>query len=243
MKSVRGRGAIALLAIVLVLAALAVVQGAAARGNVGAPVRQGSGTGHTVTVQGHGEASVAPDMATITLGVQNHEGKADAAVAANAAKMNEVIAAVKAQGVPDSRIQTSDLSIYYDSQHDYYVVSHQIAARLDNPDRVGAVLDAAVGAGANNSWGVSFGLKDPSAAKVQALKGAVTDARKHADSMASALGVSITGVGSAEETSYNYQPIQAGQASAARAPAAPSTQVQPGQLTVTADIKVIYTFG
>ena len=224
---------------VLVLA-VALAQGVAARGNTGSAAAQ-STTAHTLSMQGHGEASVAPDMATITLGVQNHDSTAAAALASNSSRMNDVIAAVKAQNVPDSHIQTSDLSIYFDSQHDYYVVSHQITVKLDDTGRVGAVLDGAVSAGANNSWGVSFGLKDQSTERAQALKAAVADARKRADAMASALGVTVSGVGSASETSYSPQPIAYAARAAASAPSA--TNVQPGQLTVTADINVVYTFG
>ncbi|MGI8824987.1 MAG: SIMPL domain-containing protein [Chloroflexota bacterium] len=223
-------------------ALLALAQGVAARSNVGAPVRQTAGTGHTVSVQGHGEMMVAPDMASITAGVDSHDTKAETALADNSSKMNAVISAIKAQGVPASHIQTTDLSLYYDSQHDSYVVSHQVTARIDRVDTVGAVLDAAVAAGANNSWGVSFGLKDPIAAKAQALKAAITDARARADSLASALGVTITGVGSVEESTVNYQPIPYAAASTARAPSA-VTPVQPGQLSVTADVGVVYTFG
>lgn len=246
MQFVRGRKELSIAAIIalVIVGALAVLgQGVAARGNVGAPVRQTSGTGHTLAVQGHGETNVAPDQATITLGVQTKGADAQSSLSNNANKMNAVIAAVQAQGVPASHIQTSDLSLWYDSQNDSYVSSHQIAVRLDNVNKVGAVLDSAVGAGANNSWGVSFGLKDQSAAKAQALAKAVADARGHANSLASSLGVSVSGVGSASEVAYQYQPMFYG-AKAAAAPAQSSapTPVQPGELTVSADIQVTYTF-
>lgn len=237
------RGTIATLGVsaALILGIFALAEGAAARSNAGSPVRQGAATGHTVTVQGHGEATVAPDMATITLGVENHDSNASAALAANASRMTDVINAVKGKGVPDSHIQTSNLSIYYDSQHDYYVVSHQVTVRIDDIASVGPVLDAAVSAGANSSWGVSFGLKDPSAARADALKSAIADARTRANGIASALGVSITGVGSAQEATSNYTPVPL-PAGAYGAPAA-STPVQAGQLTVSADVTVVYTFG
>ena len=222
------------------LAVLVVVPAASARGNVGAPVKAGN-TSHTISVGGHGEIDVPPDEASITLGVESRSQDAQSALSSNSSKMNAVIVAVRGQGVPSSHIQTSNLSLYYDSERGVYIASHQITVRIDNVDRVGAVLDAAVGAGATRSWGVSFGLKDPSAARAQALQTAVADARKRANSMATALGVNITGVGSASEASYQvtplYQPV-------ARAGApSPSTPVQPGQLTVTADINVVYTFG
>jgi uncharacterized protein YggE len=223
-----------------------VAQSVAARGNTGALTRQSapSATAHTVSVAGHGEITVPPTEATITLGVQTKGADAQTALSKNATDMSAVIGAVEAKGVPASHIQTSDLSIWYDSQNDDYAVSHQITVNLDNVNVVGSVLDVAVTAGANNSWGVSFGLKDPSAAKAQALQKAVADARSHADAMASALGVTISGVGSASETSYNYTPIQYGPAAASSKAASQQlpTPVQAGQLTITGDVTVVYTF-
>jgi uncharacterized protein YggE len=180
-------------------------------------------------------------MANITLGVDTKGASAQDALSANGAKMSAVIAAVEGQSVPASHIQTSNLSIYYDSQAGQYVASHQVDVRIDNTGKVGAVLDAAVAAGANNSWGVSFGLQDPSQAQAAALQNAVADARKHADAIASKLQVNITGVGSASEASYYSPPIKYAGAAAAPGVAAP-TPVQPGQLDVTADVSVVYTF-
>lgn len=231
-----------IVAVLVLIAVLVIVPAASARGNVGAPVKAGA-TNHTITVGGHGEVSVPPDEATMTLGVESKANTAQAALSDNSSKLSAVIAAVESQGVPASHIQTSDLSIWYDSERNTYTASHQITVRIDNVDKVGQVLDAAVGAGANNSWGVGFGLKDPSAAHAQALQKAVSDARTRANGMATALGVSITGVGSAEEPSYQSTPVRYGVAAGAPAPAGAPTPVQPGQLTVTADINVVYTFG
>lgn len=224
------------------LAALVLVQAASARSNIGSPVRQ-SATGHTITVAGHGEVQMAPDMATITVGVQTHDSSAQAALSANSSKMTAVIAAVEAQGVPATHVQTSDLSLWYDSQKDQYVVNHSLTVRSDTPDKVGNILDAAVAAGANMSWGVSFGLKDQDAAEAQALSVAVTNARARAQAIASALGVSISGVGSASEATYNVVNPQPYYARAAAGAPVASTPVQTGQLTVSADIRVVYTFG
>jgi uncharacterized protein len=213
-----------------------------ATGSTVAAPAKAPATNHTLSVSGHGEVKVAPDMATITLGVQTTGDDAQSALSNNAGKLNAVVAAIKDQGVPASHIQTSDLSLYYDSQQNRYVVQHSLTIVIDDIAKVGSVIDAAVAAGANNGWGVSFGLKDTSAAHAQALQAAIGDSRSHADAMASALNVGITGVGSASEATFN-QPIFYGPQSTAAAPASTSTQVQPGHLTVTADVSVVYTFG
>jgi uncharacterized protein YggE len=221
---------------------LLMTQNASARINAGAPAKQSS-TAHLISAGGHGEVSVAPDMATLTVGVQSKGQDANEALARNATAQNAVIAAVEAQGVPASHIQTTNLSLYFDSQGDNYIADHELTIRIDAVSRVGAILDAAVGAGANNSWGVGFGLKDQSAARSQALQAAVKDARSRADAMASGLGVSVTGVASASEASYNVQyPQPYAAASRAAAPGGTPTPVQPGELTITADVNVAFTF-
>jgi uncharacterized protein YggE len=232
---------VALFVVVAALLAASIGTRVSARGNVGAPVKAGA-TNHTVSVSGHGETTAAPDMATITLGVDTRGADAQSALSSNSTKMNAVIASLKAQGVPANKIQTSNLSIYFDSEHSVYVVQHSVTARVDAVNNVGDVLDAAVAAGANNSWGVTFGLKDESQARSQALQAAVADARKRADAMAAGLGLSITGVGSASEGSVN-QPGPIAYSAGVKAGAVDSTSVQPGELTVSADVGVVYTFG
>jgi uncharacterized protein len=217
-----------------------VAQTAGARSNVGAPVKAPA-TGHTITVSGDGSATVTPDMATVTLGVETKGEDAQSALHSNATKMTAVIAAIKAQGIPDNKIQTSNLSLYQDSQNSLFVADNSVTVEIDAINNVGQVIDAAVDAGANNSWGVSFGLKDDSAARAQALQAAVAEARKHADSIATGLGVSVSGVGSASEVSYS-NPVPFRNAPVAAAVGA-STPVQPGELQITATVQVVYTFG
>lgn len=238
------RVAPALLALVVTLAvSLAIGERAFARDNAAAPASQSSSSAHTISVAGHGDSAATPDMATIMVGVQTKASDAQAALASNSTRLNAVVAAIQGQGVAADHLKTSDLSLYLDSQTNQYQASHQLTVSLDSVGKVGSVLDAAVGAGANNSWGVSFGLKDASSERSQALTSAIADARKRANAMAAALGVSVTGVGSASEASYSAPPIQYGAAARAPSAASAATEVQPGQLTVSADVSVVYTFG
>jgi uncharacterized protein YggE len=239
----RNRTLAVILGLVLIAAlSLSMGQRALARGNASAPTSQTLPTNHTISASGHGDATATPDKATIIVGVQTKGTDAQLALASNSTKLNAVVAAIQAQGVAADHIQTSNLSLYLDSQTNDYQASHELTVTLESVGKVGPVLDAAVGAGANNSWGVDFGLKDASAPRSRALTAAIADARKKADAMAAALGVSVTGVGSASEASYS-PPIQyAGVARASSAPS-PATQVQPGQLTISADVSVVYTFG
>lgn len=240
--SVKHRVLAGVLTLILIgVGTVAMGERAFARTSTGAVARQTTSS-HTLSVSGHGVSLATPDKATITVGVQTKGIDAQTALSANSTKLNAVVAAIQEQGVAVDHIQTSDLNLYLDSQSNTYQASHSLTVTLDNVSKVGTVLDAAVAAGANNSWGVEFGLKDTSAQEAQALTAAIANARKRADAMAAALGVSVTGVGSASDVQYS-PPIQyAGVARAASAPSA-ATQVQPGQLTTSADVSVVYTFG
>lgn len=223
------------------IAAALLTSRVAARTTLDAPSRA-SAPSHSISVNGHGDVMVAPDMAIVTLGVETRAEDAAAASANNASRMSAVIAAVESQGVGADHIQTANLNLYYDDQRNQYVADHEITVRIDNVNKAGAIIDAAVGAGANNSWGISFGLKNPSAARAQALQVAVSDGRTHADAIAGALGVTISGISSASEPSYSGPVYETGAVKAGAAGVA-TTPVQPGQLDVTADVSLVYTFG
>lgn len=207
---------------------------------VGAPVRQAT-TNHTLTVTGTGSINVKPDMARLSLGVETRASDAQAASTANASAMTAVINAVEAQGVPANKIRTSVVSINFDEQKAVYVADNQVTVTIDDVSKVGAVLDAGVKAGANRSWGIDFGLQDQTAADAQALQAAIKNARSRADTMATALGVTITGVGSAQASSYTTPPVP--YAAPVRAPASSaSTPVVAGDIPIQATVTVVYTF-
>lgn len=233
-----GTSLLAASAAVAVIGTVALTHSALA-GSGAAPPRQLSA--HTISVSGHGEVMLAPDEATLSVGVQTTGSDSQAAMSANADRMQAVVSAIEAHGVPAKSIQTGQLSLWYDQEKDRYVATHMLTVRLDDVTQAGAILDAAVSAGANMTWGVGFGLKDPAAGQAQALKGAVANARAHADAIAAALGVTVSGVQSVSTVTYsNPAPLPAAAASAPSAGA--TTPVQPGQLTVTADLTVVYSF-
>lgn len=86
------------------LLAVAVVAAAA-----GAPV---SAAGNrTITVQGTGIVTTVPDEAQFSFGVSTTAPTAKAALAANAARMNRLIAALEKAGIARADIQTAEISL------------------------------------------------------------------------------------------------------------------------------------
>ncbi len=210
----------------------------------------------TLTVTGEGQVSATPDMAVVRLGVYTQQPEAAAAQARVNEAMQKVIAAVKQAEVPAERIQTSALSLHPvttqrpprrddEAPPEPRVVGYRaqitITARLSDLKRVGPVIDAALGAGANTLQGISFTLEDDRAAKAAALKSAVESARSKADALAGALGVRIPhlievvegGAHVIEPTyeTYALEPMRA---------AMPSTPVEAGQVQVSASVTLRY---
>ena len=203
----------------------------------------------TLSVSAHGDVKTAPDMATISLGVETQAPTAAQAMAANADRMSQVVAALKRGGIPARDIQTSGLNL--GAQYDYqpnvppklngYTASNQVTVTVNDLARLGPSLDAVVAAGANQVNGVSFGLKDAQAAEDAARVKAVQALQARAALYAQASGLRVVRlVNLSEGGGYSPpSPVRFAMAKAMVADAAP-TPVEPGQLSVRIDVSGLY---
>ena len=66
----------------------------------------------TINVSGQSKVTASPDFATISLGVLTEDKDAKVAQRANAESMDKVIKAIKALGIAEADIQTTNYSIY-----------------------------------------------------------------------------------------------------------------------------------
>ena len=206
----------------------------------------------TLNLSAHGESEVAPDKATISLGVQTERPTAEAAVRENANKMSRVIAALKQAGLTDREIQTSNLNL--NPQYVYqenlpprltgYQASNQVIITVRELNRLGQVVDATVNAGATNVGGINFGIEDPTGAENRARVQAVENLRAKADLYAKAMGYRVTRLVTLNEgSSYTpapppMPPMMARAEMAQKYDAV--TQVSPGELKVRVDISATY---
>jgi uncharacterized protein YggE len=201
-----------------------------------------------LTVVGNGTITAAPDVAQLNVGVQTVGQSAQQALADNGAAMRRVTDALRGRGIADADIQTSGINVYpqmgsADTQNGPqqitgYVASNSVNVRLTDPAQAGDVLDAAIAAGANTTGGITFGLKDESAARRAALDAALKDARAHADAIAASLGKQVGDVIAVTEDAYPVGPIPYAVGGEKQA----STPVQPGSLTIGASVRVTYAF-
>jgi uncharacterized protein len=212
-----------------------------------------------ISVSGTGHVRQVPDEATVRLGVTAQAETAREAQAEASAVANRILQAVTALGVEDEAIQTSRLMldpVYsqpgpeerrgdrpYEPRIVGYRASNVVSVRLDDLARVGPVIDAAVGAGANEVQGVDFRLRNDAPARQQAVRRAVEDARGTAQAMAAALGVTLGPVLEAREGGaqvvFPQMDVRAYRQEA-MAIAAPPTPVAPGEVEVTARVEVTY---
>jgi uncharacterized protein YggE len=208
---------------------------------VGRPdfARGSAASGRTVTVTGTGSVESVPNRAGLSVGVSSDAATARAALAANADKAANVIEALRAAGVARVDLQTTDVTVTprWDDRGRQNGFTAHSSVRVDvaSVTRAGAILDAAVGAGATETSGPSFDRSDRSELYRNALKAAFADARGKAATLAGEAGASLGAVQRIEE-SPGVQPMPL--FAAARESVTP---VEPGTTEVQATLTVTFS--
>jgi uncharacterized protein len=196
----------------------------------------GSSAARSLTVTGSGRATAVPNRVAFSFGVTTQAKTAAGALNANSAEMRKVIAAIKAAGVAAKDIQTSGVSLsprYSPNGDDIvgYTASNTVNATIKGIARAGAVIDAAVGAGANQVFGPSFTRSDTALLYRRALRAAGANARAKAQTLASAAQVRLGAIRSISESSSTPIPIEA-KGSPAETPIEGGTQAIEASVTV-----------
>jgi hypothetical protein len=194
-------------------------------------------TADTVTTNGHGVVTVVPDEATVSAGVHAQATSAQEALAQNAKLMNQVVAALKTAG--GTELQTQQVSLSPQTTDTGQVTGYAADNSVSAKSKIagtGALIDAAVGAGANTVSGPSLGVSDSDALYRDALGKAVADARAKAEALAKAGGFGVGQVSTVVEQTANA-PVPVFSAAAAKDAGTP---VEPGTQDVTADVVVTF---
>jgi len=203
----------------------------------------------TLNLSAYGETRIAPDKATINLGVVTEAPTAAGALAANSEKMTTVIAALRKAGIADKDIQTSGLNL--NAQYDYvqneppklrgYQASNQVTVTVNDLAKLGVAVDATVKAGANQVNGISFGLKDPTTAENAARQEAVKALVAKADLYAKATGHRVVRlVNLSEGGGYMPSPPPVPMMAYARMEKDAGAPISAGELAVRVDITGLY---
>jgi uncharacterized protein YggE len=235
----------------VMLAGLLLVAATACSAPAAAQDPDTDGTPRTIVVTGTGTAYGNPDTATIQIGVQTRNTDPGQAVSENTTKVQGLIDVLKAQGIAEADLQTSNFSLY--AQQDYdpvsgqpretitYFVDNTLSITVRDINNLGNTLSAAVDAGANNIYNVAFSAADVTALEGQARDKAMADARARAEALAQAAGVTLDQVLTVSESSYGAQPpIVYGRGGADMQETA-AVPIQTGQIQVNMQVYVTYT--
>ena len=203
-----------------------------------------------ITVVGHGETKVSPDRATIQISVQTRGATAAVAGASNATRQRAVLDALRKLGLTDDQMSTANYNVYPEQRYEPnknpviigYVATNTIVADVRDLSKVGAVIDAALGAGANLISSLSFYASNLQQARQAAITSAIQTARAEAEVGAKAAQGQLGGL--LELTIGAYYPPQprAVMMMAKAADQASETPVQPGLETVTVEVTTRWRF-
>ena len=202
-----------------------------------------------ISVSGEGKVTVTPDIANIQLGIQARAlTVADAQSQATKA-MNDVMAALKANGVADQDIQTQYYNVQQVTTWDTnkqqqivtgYMVSNVVNVKVRDVTKAGSVIDAVTAAGGDltrvNS--IQFTLNDPTTSIDKAREIAMANANDTATQLAKLAGVKLgKPISISESSSTPPYPVYSKDAIAG---SSSSTPISAGTLDITLDVQVVY---
>lgn len=210
-------------------------------------------------VTGESDSKVPPDTAVVVLSVVTQSRGALDAQQQNARKSEAVINAVKAVAGASPEVETSGYALV--PQRDYggqmprivgYEARNSVSVTTRALDSVGAVIDAATGAGANSVDSVNFILRESNVARGKALGDASRQAMQKAEAMAGAMNGRIVRVVEQREGNFPErapEPLErermlesgglSNAASANSNAAGYSTPVAAGQLNVRSQVFLV----
>jgi uncharacterized protein YggE len=232
--------------LVLVLATLLAGVAVAVTGGSGSPARAADTVpDDTVTVLGVGTTEGTPDIVTVDFGVRVTRTSVASALDARSAAARKLLDALRAHGVTDEHLQTTDLSLFRrHKRHDptpYYVASESVQATITSLSSAGQTIDAAARSSSHvDIGGMSFDISDKDQLITDARSNAYADAKKKADQYAQLSGRSLGRVERVTETVRNPQPLYYGAAAGATASTPDSAPVEAGQQTVRVRVTIIW---
>lgn len=217
------------------------------------------------TVTGEGKVSSVPTKATVSLGVTQNATTEQAAKDAMNTQTNKIIADLKALGIPEKNIKTTNFSVYPNNPRDVqplpaqstsaikpmvgtviqpesFTATQNLEVQTDTTDLANKAIDVATADGANQVGGVQFKVDDAKQKELQAQarKLAIADAKKNAQELANDAGITLGRVINIQESSN--QPIFYGGVAMnkAVAPDSAPTNLQAGENEVTVTVTLYY---
>jgi len=204
----------------------------------------------TVSVTGVGEVMASPDLAILSVAVETTATKAGDAVNENATRSAKVATALRGMLTKEDKLTTTSYSVEprYDTRPRGepgeariigYIARNEVQVEVHKIDAIGGLIDAGIGAGANRVSGLQFTLSNRNEQLRAALQKAAGEARAQAESVATALGVTLKQLISATTSTGPIFARRLDVGMVAREAHAP-TPIEPGTVSVSATLQVTY---
>ncbi len=155
----------------------------------------------TIAVSGFGEAVGPPDIATIELGVEVEAADVATAVDSSNETVEQITNALVAFGIDANDIQSTRFGVWREEGFDRltgmptdevtYHVDSTVRVTVRDIDQISSVIQTGLDAGANNVYGLTFGIDDTTELSAEARLLALEDAEDRAQQIANALGVTL----------------------------------------------------
>jgi uncharacterized protein YggE len=202
--------------------------------------------GTRLDINATGEVTRVPDVAIISAGVITRSATATGALQDAANRMQRVVAALKAAGIADRDIQTSNVSLspeyrYPENQSPQltgYTASNQLTISFHDIRNSGKILDVLVAQGANQINGPNLTIEHPEAALDEARGKAIASGRARAELYARSLGLRVARVVAVSESGGYAVPPPA-PPMMARAEAA-QTKIEPGEQKLQVNVAMTF---
>jgi len=203
----------------------------------------------TITVDGEGTAYGSPDQVSIQIGVETFGDTVVAVSTQNEVVMQSLFEALNAQGVQSDDIKTSNYSVWTESQYGDggyegiagYRVSNQLSIIVRNIDSFSSVLQAAMDAGANNIYGVTFGVSDPEQLRSEARQTAIENAERIAQELAVLSGGELDTIQSITELTVYDGMMDYARPQSGGGGDAPAPSIAPGLVSSYVQLQVTYS--
>ena len=208
----------------------------------------------TLTVSETGTVTHTPDTAFVTFGLETAGKSLAEAQKRNSVVMSKVMDRLRDLQIDKERIQTSSVTVspQYRPPPNRpadvpptspeivgYVVSNMVTVEIRILDRVGAVIEEVLKAGANSFQGLHWGLRDEQSVRLSALKQAAAKAREKAAVLSEALQVKLARVLSIHEGGHMVRPTAA-MARMAMESSTGDVPISPGELKIEATVTLVY---
>ncbi len=205
-----------------------------------------------IWVNGQGSVYTAPDIVTLSLGVQTQAATVVDAQSQAAISMDAVIKALTANGVDNKDIQTQSYNIQRLTRYDPttqkeilvgYSVNNMVSVKIRAIDKAGPIIDAVTAAGgdATRINSIGFSVEDPTKSLESARQKAMADAQAKATQLSSLAGVKLGLPTYINENSQIPVPRVAYSGAVPAPIPAPTTPISGGELQIIVYVQVVYS--